>query len=120
MPNPMLPDTQIGGAYVRRRFDLGPRTMTAGETLTAEQVLAIPKRNRQALINLGKIELYPASPVAAGSRRFAIHMGMGRFDVIEGHKLNAVPMSREEAEAMLPAADRPKGRKPKKKKPAAG
>lgn len=113
MPS-MLPPNMIGGAYVRRRFDLGPRTVTIGETLTAEQVREIRPANLKAMVNQGKLELYPLSPAAIGTRRFAIHMGMGKFDVIEGVKVNASPLTRAEAEAMLPADQRPKGRRKKK------
>jgi hypothetical protein len=109
-----LPDHAIGGAYIRRRFDMGTRTVYPGETLTREQVLAIPTANRRALINTGRLEVYPIAPMAAGTKRFAIHMGMGKFDVIEGTKLNNAPLTRAEAEAMLPPEDRP-GRRPKAK-----
>jgi hypothetical protein len=107
----MLASHQIGGAYVRRRFDLGTETKVSGQTLTREQVLAIPTANRNALLSQKIIELYPVAPLAEGQRRFVIHMGMGKFDVIEGRKLNDEPLSRAEAEAMVSPEERPIGRK---------
>lgn len=113
----MLSKDKIGGAYVRRRFDLGPRTVLANEVLTAEQVREIPTTNLKALVNVGYLELYPMAPVPKEARRFAIHMGMGKFDVIEGQKLNASPLTQDEAYAMLPKDQRPKGRRPSQRKP---
>lgn len=110
----ILPKALIGGAYVRRRLTLGPRTVLSGETLTAEQVREIPSANLKAFVNIGVLELYPMAPVPKDARRFAIHMGMGKFDVIEGYKLNDKPLTRGEAEALLPPENRPKGRRKKK------
>ena len=112
----ILPKDQIGGAYVRRRVTIGPRTVLNGEKLTAEQVREIPSANLKAFVNTGVLELYPVAPVPKDSQRFAIHMGMGRFDVIEGYKLNDKPLTRAEAEAMLPNSQRLKGRRQKKAK----
>lgn len=114
-----ISDDMLGGAYVRARFTMGQNELTPmSPPLTREQVLSIPRASREALVNTGKLDLFPAAPAQMTSsnpnaRRFAVHMGMGRFDVIEGVKLNAEPLSRAAAEAMVPEADRPKGRKPK-------
>jgi hypothetical protein len=51
-----------GGAYVRRPFTLDQRTVANGDVLSATQVRAIPKANLRALINLGKLDLFPAAP----------------------------------------------------------
>lgn len=110
---------EIGGAVVRRRFTHGPRTMQIGEILTAMQCREIPVANFNALVTQKKLELYPMVAANPNAKRYAIHMGMGRWDVIEGNKLNAEPLSREEAEAMLPKDERP-GRRGNPKKRAKG
>ena len=51
-----------GGAYVRRPFTFGQRTVNNGDVLSATQVRAIPKANLRALINLGKLDLFPSAP----------------------------------------------------------
>ncbi len=51
-----------GGAYVRRPFTLGQRMVANGDVLSATQVRAIPKANLRALINLGKLDLFPSAP----------------------------------------------------------
>ena len=51
-----------GGAYVRRPFTLGQRTVANGDVLSAAQVRALPNGNLRALINLGKIDLFPSAP----------------------------------------------------------
>jgi hypothetical protein len=110
----MLSNSQIGGAIVQRRMTLGDRTMMRGDALTAEQCRSIPRQNLKAFVNTGVLELFPASPIPEGSQRYAVHMGMGKFDVIEGRKLNTKPLTRAEADAMLPPTKKIKGRKTKK------
>lgn len=61
-----IPLDQIGGAYVRRPFTQGSRQRMPGETLSAEEVKAIPRVNRDALINLKKLECWPAAPKQQG------------------------------------------------------
>jgi len=51
-----------GGAYVRRPFTLGARRVANGDTLSAQEVRAIPKANLRALVNIGKIDLFTAAP----------------------------------------------------------
>ncbi len=80
---------RAGGAYVRRRLD----DHAPGAVLTAEQVRAIPAANLQALINTGRLELFPAAPVQPGER-FIRALGQGRFDVIEGRRLTDRPVTR--------------------------
>jgi len=62
-----------GGAYVRRPFTLGAHRVANGDVLTAAQVRAIPNGNLRALINLGKIDLFPSAPekVSRGGAEFA-------------------------------------------------
>ena len=63
IPRPPTPGSEIdkaGGAYVRRRFNYGDRTLVSGDTLSAEDITAIPIANLHSLINLNLIELFPA------------------------------------------------------------
>ena len=96
---------QIGGAYVRRRFTMGERDLVGGvDVLTAEELAAIPPANLTALINTGKLETFPAPPAgSAPSARFAVHLGFGKYDVIEGRKITDEPLTKEEAEALAGA-----------------
>lgn len=48
-------DQDVGGAVVKRAFG----GHLASDVLTREQVLAMPGANRAALINLGKIAVFP-------------------------------------------------------------
>lgn len=105
-PKPRHEIEQAGGAYVRRRFIFGERDMIAGDQLTAEEVVSIPRANLMALINTGKIELWPGAPDGAQTfvaERFACNRGFGKWDVIEGRKLNDAPLTKDEAEALAAA-----------------
>lgn len=90
----------IGGGKVRQGFRMGAEFVRPGTILTREQILAIPYQNRVALITRF-IEVWPkeASP-PENLRRFMVHMGAGKFNVIEGVQLNDEPLSKEEAEEM--------------------
>lgn len=117
MPNQMLPMHQIGGAYVRRRCTIGGVVRIANSApLTGDEVRAIPPANLKAFVSIGTLELYPLPPLPPDMQRFCFHMGMGKFDVIEGYKLNPQPLTRAEAEGLLPPDQKPKGRR----KPKAG
>lgn len=103
-----------GGAYVRRRFEMADRQLVAGDTLSAEELRAIPRVNLDALINTGMLEVYPAAPAAGsasagakGGQRFPVHIGGGRYLVIEGSQLTPEPISRDEAEALVAAGAQP-------------
>lgn len=97
----LVRDKDIGGGFVRRGFSMGGARVTSGQHLSREQVLAMPGANRQALITNGYIDVYP--PTAADldpPQRFVASKGFGKFDVYEGHRLNAEPLTRDEAEAL--------------------
>lgn len=98
---------QAGGAYVRRRFPMGARERVAGEILTAAELATIRPANLTALINTGKLETFPAPPAGASNdepgQRFAVHLGFGKYDVIEGRKITDEPVTKEEAEALVGA-----------------
>ncbi len=96
---------QIGGAVVRRAFRMGERFLFANTKLTPEEVFSINPANRVALINNGMLVIWPrgnevAAPAAVKAERFMVHTGGGRYDVIEGRRVNEASLSREEAQAM--------------------
>lgn len=115
IPHAHKPASEIeaaGGAYVRRRFEMGTRELITGDTLTAEEVRSIPTANLRALINTGRLELWPAAPgadyapparLAGDIKRFAVHVGSGRYHVFEGVQLTDNHIPKEEAEALVKA-----------------
>lgn len=98
---------EIGGGIVRRGFTMGAERVRSGRELTKEELLSMPPANRNALVEKKYIELYPERPAAPGQRH-VVSAGFGRFDVIEGRKLNASPMTKEEANKL---AGKKKGKK---------
>lgn len=99
----MLKERDIGGAYVRRLFTRGKETLTAGRNLSREEVLAIPPVNRRALIDQGKLELYPLAPrLEDGAAVKVIAPGekKGTYNVIAGRIINTAPLTRDEAEEL--------------------
>ena len=100
----LIDDLDVGGGVVSRRFTLGGEVLLAGTELTREQLLAMPRSNRRALIENRFLRVWPAS-VGAGGQRFAIHRGGGAYDVIEGRLLNTEPLTKAQAEAL--AAPKP-------------
>ena len=107
----LLPPDQIGGGVVRQRFTSVGRQLTVGDRLTREEVLAIPRANRDALVRNSQLLLVPTHPenaaAAAGrpTERFMLSLGGGKYGVIEGWKLTADPVSKAEAEALLAGRD---------------
>lgn len=97
----IIKEEHIGGATVNRLFNSPANPVRVGMTLTREQVLAYPSRNRQSLIDGGYLSIHPRVP--AGETHI-VSRGFGKFDVIEGRKLNVDPLeSKEEAEALVAA-----------------
>lgn len=102
---PMHPN-QIGGGRVQRTFTFGSRRMLAGETLTGDELRSIRTQNRNAMVEKGFILLWPKdagesfgqSPSC--SVRFVRPLGFGRYDVIEGRKLNEDYLDKEAAYAL--------------------
>lgn len=93
-------EENIGGATVNRLFNRIGNPVRVGQTLTREEVLAFPARNRQSLIDGGYLAIHPR---VAGETHI-VSRGFGKFDVIEGRKLNVDPLeSKEEAEALVAA-----------------
>lgn len=97
----------IGGAEVRRAFRMGTHFMRTGMKMSPEDVMSIRPANRQSLIDKGFLWVWPRSeeaPVSHG-KRYAIHVGGGSYDVIEGRKLNDEPLSREDAQALAASSN---------------
>lgn len=91
----VVQDIDIGGGVVSRRFNIGSRPVFVGTRLTRGEILAI--RNRRTLIGGGTISIHPPA-VAEPGERHIVHNGGGRYDVIEGRKLNGAPLTKDEAE----------------------
>ncbi len=103
----------IGGGIVRRTFKLGDRNVMSGEKLDVATLAKMPAANRNALIESGKISVWPkngdvttgapqraAAPPVEGSQRFVINKGFGKFSVVEGVLLNDAPLDKAGAEAL--------------------
>ena len=95
----IVQDKDIGGATVRRVFTLGTQAVRNGETLTRDQVLAMPTNNRQSLIDNGYIVLHPLAP----NPLHIISKGFGKYDIIQGQLL-AEGLTKEQAEAFAPGS----------------
>lgn len=99
----------IGGGRVRRGFRSGETYMKPGTELSAEQIMAFPYANRCALIDRF-IEVWPAHAVPqpettpkGPTKTMMVHMGGGKFNVIEGWVLNEAPLEKHEAEDFVKA-----------------
>jgi hypothetical protein len=91
---------QIGGGTVQRTFRMGLRQVFAGHKLTRDDLARMPTQNRNSLIETGHVIVWPrdaAVSAPAGTQRFVSPRGFGKYDVIEGRKLNAEALSREAA-----------------------
>jgi hypothetical protein len=94
----VLRDEQIGGGVVLRRFTIVDRHIMVGTRLSRNEILAI--KNRRTLIGSDAISVHPravACETEPGERHI-VHNGGGRYDVIEGRKLNSGPLTKDEAE----------------------
>lgn len=107
-PKASLRHEDIGGGRVRRGFRAGEKYLPPGTMLTAEQIMAFPYANRSALIDRF-IEVWPEEaskkappPKHEGPTRvMMVHMGGGKFNVIEGWVLNEHPIEKHEAEDLV-------------------
>lgn len=97
-----IADQDIGGARVRRTFTRGDHRYKMGDMLTRDDVLNIAVANRRALSDSNFIEIYPRAAAAPlpNMQRFVIGTGDGRFNVIEGYKINEKPLSKDEAQKL--------------------
>lgn len=108
-PKASLRHEDIGGGRVRRGFRDGETYLKAGTELTAQQIMAFPYANRCALIDRF-IEVWPAhaeperpAQPKGPTRVMTVHMGGGKFNVIEGWVLNEAPFEKHEAEDFVKA-----------------
>lgn len=104
-----ISEQDIGGGRVRRTFtsgvdaEGGPNYLRPGSHLTGDEVRAIQRPNRRALVDAGYLEVYPRSNSSIEglpTERFIVAAGKNSFDVIEGCKLNDTPLSRSQADEM--------------------
>ena len=98
-----------GGAYIRRRIMIDGVWRNAGEILSAERVAKIPRANLVALINTGRLELWPKAPETppANTSYFLVRSGPGLWHIIEGVQITDEPLSRADAEALISSGDKP-------------
>lgn len=95
---PAISADSYGGATVRRRVDRPTGPWLAGHVLTREDLKAMPVSNLRALVDNHTIEPWPWRPPVG--ELHVVHIGRGLYDVFEGEKLTAEPMSKEDAEAL--------------------
>lgn len=95
----------IGGAIVRKPFNMTREgslvRVGLGTRLSADEVRAMGTSNRIAMIDKKYLELLakPAPQAQAeGTERFLVADGTGKYFAVEGRKLHAKPLSREEAQ----------------------
>lgn len=103
---------EIGGGIARRTFTSGGVRIVAGRRFSGDELRAMPAANRNSLIENRFIEVWPkvdaepaadsqAEPVA--TERFTVSRGFGKYDVVEGFRLNEAPLSKDEAVALAGA-----------------
>lgn len=88
----------IGGALVRRPLEMGGKRYRVGDTLARDQVLAIPKANRDAMISSGMIEVWP---LGGQGERYLVPAAKGLYHVVEGKRVTTDPLPKNEAEALI-------------------
>lgn len=96
----------IGGAVVLKAFrGTGGEMVLAGTRLTEEHVRAMPRANRESLVDNHRLHILSKSQASVASEprdthAFVVHLGAGKYNVIEGVKINDEPITKEEAEAL--------------------
>lgn len=97
-----IADQDLGGGRVRHVFTMGGKSLKAGVELTRDEVLSIREANRNALMDAGYLEVWPApKAVVADMPRHIVHRGGGAYDIIAGVKLNSEPLTKDEAEELV-------------------
>jgi hypothetical protein len=95
--------SHIGGGRVERPFRMGEKSLPRGTVLSREEVMSIRISNRSSLIDKGYLSVWPKEAVAqqanasAPQERHVVNCGFGRYDVVEGRKLNEQHLDRESA-----------------------
>jgi hypothetical protein len=98
-----LPRDRLGGAQVFRPVSIGGRMRKIGETISADELRAVPKQNLRALMDQRFIVAWPvgtASAAVVGDVFVVNRPGTSHFDVIVGRKINADPLSKVAAEEL--------------------
>lgn len=98
----IIKDEDIGGGSVLRTFTMRGEAQKVGTQLSRSELLGIPYANRQALIDGGKISIYPPS-----AERHIVSDGFGRYSVYAGRKLNDRPLTKAEAEELAGVTPEP-------------
>ena len=93
-----LRSVDIGGGIVRRAFEMEGKKIPAGTTLTGDAIRAM--RNHKTMIEGGRLDVWPRGGSAEPGTLFVVHQGRGKYDVIEGRKLNSAPLTKDEAAAL--------------------
>jgi len=96
--------TQIGGGKVERPFRMGDRSLPRGTVLSRDEVMSIRISNRGSLIDKGYLSVWPRDAIAQQvaqhsepQERHVVNCGFGRYDVVEGRKLNEQYLDKESA-----------------------
>jgi len=84
---------------VLRPLFLDGRKAMPGEPIGRAEAARLPPGNRRALEANGKVRWF-AEPEGE-MRRWRVPAGSGRYDVVEGARLNDEPLSREAADALV-------------------
>ena len=96
--------TNIIAAKARRPVTIGDRKFLPGQEIPLDYVNLIKGTHFRPLTEGDGVSKIPFVQVfygASGGQRFMVPRGPGKFDVIEGKKLNVVPLSIEEARALM-------------------
>jgi hypothetical protein len=84
---------------------MGEKSLPRGTVLDREQVLSIRISNRSSLIDKGYLSVWPREAVAQQvaqhssepQERHVVNCGFGRYNVVEGRRLNEQALDRESA-----------------------
>lgn len=95
----VIQDHMIGGAKVQRGFQRGSEWVKPGTDISRNELLSMPRGNLQAMVDGGRIQLYPPTPAMLGGvgELHMISRGFGKYDIIEGRVLNEEPYTSKEA-----------------------
>lgn len=102
-----IPDNEVSGARVVRPFD----SYKLNDTISAADIAKWPEQNWKAMVDQGMVELIrresPAAsdiplPYSIGGAlvRVVVPREDGRFDVVEGARINPEPLDEAAAEAL--------------------
>jgi hypothetical protein len=106
-----IPDEQVGSV----RFVRALHPYNIGDVVDGDEFRTWPETNRRAIIDQGFIELMSRGQPAEGVRaldagelvRVVVPREDGRFDVVEGRKINTQPMDERTADGLADAKPGP-------------